>query len=61
MARLEHQIRHDREHVDSHRILAEDIAELGAEEAAEWVRRAAELASQQADLLAKALSALKVH
>lgn len=61
MARIEHQVRHDREHVDSYRILAEEIEELGAEEAAGWVRKAAELASQQAEFLARALSALKVH
>lgn len=57
--RLQHTIRHNREHAATYRSMAEEAREIGADEAARWIRGAAEQSDQQTEELEKALTVLK--
>lgn len=57
--RLQHGIRHNRDHAAAYRSMAEDAQEIGAEEAARWIRSAAEQGDRQTEELEKALAMLK--
>ncbi len=57
--RLEHMIRHNKEHADSYRNLAGEAAELGADEASLLIAAAAENAARQNQDLENALALLK--
>jgi rubrerythrin len=57
--RLQHTIRHNHDHTANYRSMAEKAQEIGAEEAARWIRDAAEQSARQTEALEKALAALK--
>jgi len=57
--RLEHLVRHNKEHADSYRNLAGEAAELGADEASRLIAAAAENIERQNQDLENALSLLK--
>jgi len=57
--RLLHTIRHNHDHSATYRSMAEEAQELGAEEAARWIRSAAEQNLRQTEQLEIALAALK--
>jgi hypothetical protein len=57
--RLQHTIRHNHDHAATYRSMAEEAQELGAEEAARWIRGAAEQSARQTEELENALAALK--
>jgi hypothetical protein len=57
--RLEHLVRHNKEHADSYRNLAGEAAELGAERASWLIAAAAENVARQNQDLEDALSLLK--
>jgi hypothetical protein len=59
IVRLQHSIRHNRDHAATYRSMAEDAHKAGAEEAARWIRSAAEQSDQQTEGLENALRALK--
>jgi len=57
--RLQHSIRHIRDHAMTFRSMADDACEAGAEEAARWIRSAAEHSDRQTEELESALRVLK--
>ena len=57
--RLQHSIRHSRDHAMTFRSMADDACEAGAEEAARWIRSAAEHSDRQTEELENALRVLK--
>jgi hypothetical protein len=57
--RLQHTIRHNHDHATTYRSMAEEAQEIGALEAARWIRGAAEQSARQTEDLEKALTALK--
>jgi len=57
--RLQHGIRHNRDHAATYRSMAEDARKAGADEAARWIRSAAEHSDRQTEELENALRALK--
>lgn len=57
--RLEHTIRHNQDHTETYRGMAEEAQEIGAEEAARSLRLVAEQTAQQNEEMEKALAALK--
>ncbi len=57
--RLEHLVRHNKEHANSYRNLAGEAAELGADQASRLIAAAAENVARQNLDLEKALSLLK--
>ncbi len=57
--RLQHAIRHNRDHTATYRSMAEEAQAVGAAEAARWIRSAAEQSDRQTEGLEKALTALK--
>jgi hypothetical protein len=57
--RLQHSIRHNRDHAATYRSMAEEAREIGAEAAARWIRDAAEQSDRQTENLENALTALK--
>ena len=57
--RLEHLVRHNKEHADSYRNLAGEAAELGADQASRLIAAAAENVARQNQDLENALSLLK--
>lgn len=58
--RLQHAIRHNRDHAATYRSMAEEAREIGAEEAARWIRGAAEQSDRQTEDLERALTALSL-
>lgn len=57
--RLQHSIRHNRDHAATYRSMAEDARQIGAQEAARWIRDAAEQSDRQTEALDNAMRALK--
>ena len=57
--RLQHSIRHNRDHAATYRSMAEDARKAGADEAARWISSAAEQSDRQTEELENALRALK--
>jgi rubrerythrin len=57
--RLQHSIRHNRDHAETYRSMAEEAREIGAQEAARWIRDAADQSDRQTEELEKALATLK--
>ncbi len=57
--RLQHSIRHNRDHAATYRSMAEDARKAGADEAARWIRNAAEQSDRQTEELENALRVLK--
>lgn len=57
--RLQHTIRHNHDHAAAYRSMAEEAQGLGAQEAARWIRNAAEQNVRQTEQLETALAALK--
>jgi hypothetical protein len=57
--RLQHSIRHSREHAMTYRSMADEACEAGAEAAARWIRSAAEHSDRQTEDLENALKMLK--
>jgi hypothetical protein len=57
--RLQHSIRHNRDHAATYRSMAEEARETGVEAAVRWIRGAAEQSDRQTEELEKALTALK--
>jgi RPA family protein len=59
MIRLQHSIRHHRDHAAAYRSMAEEAREIGAEAAVRWIQGAAEQSVRQTEALERALAALK--